>query len=75
MSDVEGRIEELKKAFSSMNDDELLAYVRQIRADRKVSKRIQRTSAKKTRAKSQTALRKILGGLTQEQIKEMLENG
>lgn len=75
MSDVDSRIEELKKAFGSMNDDELLAYVRQIRADRKVSKRIQRTSAKKTRAKSQTALRKILGGLTKEQIKEMLENG
>lgn len=73
MSDIDGRIEELKKAFGSMSDDELLAYVRQIRADRKVSKRIQRTSAKKTRAKSQTALRKILGGLTQEQIKEMLE--
>ena len=66
------RMEEMTKTIEDMGDDELLEFVRTIRADRKVSKRIQRTVAKKTRAKTTTSLRKLLGSMTEDQIKEML---
>lgn len=69
---AKSRMEEMQVTIEGMSDDDLLEFVRQIRSDRKVSKRIQRTTAKKTRAKAQSSLRKMLGAMTEEQVKELL---
>jgi hypothetical protein len=68
------RLDAIRKNLLDMDQDELLAHIRRIRADRKIRK--ETATVKKTKAKTQSKtndkLLKALGGLTEDQIKALL---
>jgi hypothetical protein len=67
------RLDELKKDVANMDTDELLELVREIRKDRKVSKRPLRTQTKKTRESSKDKVKAMFAGLSPEEKKALLE--
>lgn len=66
------RLDELKKSLGDMNHDELLAKIREVRSDRKISKRVQRTTTKKARAKTKDKAADLLKGMSKEELKQIL---
>jgi len=66
------RLDELVKSVENMSLEELQALVRDIRADRQVSKRAQRTSSTKTRAKKSEGAKALLAAMTPEQRMQLL---
>jgi hypothetical protein len=67
-----GRLDELQRSVEEMSYEELLEKVRSIRADRKVSKRAQRTTTKKSRVKKKESIKEMLKGMSPEEIKALL---
>ena len=67
------RLSELIKTVQEMDQDELLALVREVRSDRRVSKKIQRTTTKASRVKSKDKLRDALKAMSPEERKAFLE--
>lgn len=68
------RLDDLKKDVANMNDDELLELVREIRKDRKVSKRVQRTTTKKSRVAGKDKVKAMFEGLSVEEKRALLES-
>lgn len=67
------RLRDLQKDVADMSTEELLEYVRGVRADRGVSKKAVRTTTKKSRTKKKDAVRTALAGMSTADIKKLLE--
>lgn len=66
------RLDELIRSVDNMTLDELNELVRDIRRDRLVSKRVQRTTTPKSRAKTADSIKALLAGMTAEQKQALL---
>jgi hypothetical protein len=65
------RLDDLQKTVEQMTTEELLELTRKIRADRRVSKRVKRTTTKASRAKAADSLKELLKGKSREEILEI----
>ena len=67
------RLDELVKDVEKMNTDELLDLVRQIRADRRISKQPLKANTRKTRQKASVDIKALLKSLSPEDRAKFLE--
>jgi len=68
------RLDNIQADIEGMDHDELLAYIRSIRKDRAVSKKVQRTTTKKSRAKKKVGIKEMLAQMTPADRRKFLES-
>lgn len=67
------RLEDLMKDISSMSSEELTAFVRGLRADRKISRKIERKTTKTSRVKQADKLKALLDSMPKEELARLLK--
>lgn len=66
------RLDEVMKGIRGMTDEELLARVRQVRAERRVSRKPEKKHTRAKRIEAKDKLAALLANLSPEEVAQML---